>query len=187
MAPGRYPAAGTESTSSSTTSMSKSPASATRVLGSATTSSQDPAASRSCSRTPPATWSNSSNPPPTGQHDETRRGSGSVVDRRRQDGEGDATDPGAAGVRRVQNASRGAGSVVLIAATLVIAGWFAAEGRRGWAWFHGAAIPMVFMALTAVRLRHRRQPERPGLSRDALDLGDGAGRTPVPTCGDAKR
>jgi len=50
----------------------------------------------------------------------------------------------------VQNASRGAGSLVLIAASLVIAGWFAAEGRRGWAWFYGTAIPMVFVALTAV-------------------------------------
>lgn len=50
----------------------------------------------------------------------------------------------------VQNASRGAGSLVLIAASLVIAGWFAAEGHRGWAWFYGAAIPMVFVALTAV-------------------------------------
>jgi hypothetical protein len=50
----------------------------------------------------------------------------------------------------VQNASRGFSSLVLIAASLVIAGWFAAEGRRGWAWFYGAAIPMVFVALTAV-------------------------------------
>jgi len=50
----------------------------------------------------------------------------------------------------VQNASRGAGSLVLIAASLVIAGWFAAEGRRGWAWFYGAAIPTVFVALTVV-------------------------------------
>jgi hypothetical protein len=50
----------------------------------------------------------------------------------------------------VQNASRGASSLLLIAASLVIAGWFAGEGRRGWAWFYGAAIPMVFMALTAV-------------------------------------
>ena len=32
------------------------------------------------------------------------------------------------------------------------------------------------------RLRHRHQPRRPGLSRDALDLGDDAGRLPVPTC-----
>ncbi len=50
----------------------------------------------------------------------------------------------------VQNASRGASSLLLIAASLVIAGWFAAEGRRGWAWFYGAAIPVVFVALTAV-------------------------------------
>jgi hypothetical protein len=31
------------------------------------------------------------------------------------------------------------------------------------------------------RLRHRRQTQRPGLPRDALDLGHSAGRTPVPT------
>jgi hypothetical protein len=52
----------------------------------------------------------------------------------------------------VQNASRSAGSLVLIAASVVIAAWFAAEGRRGWAWFYGAAIPMVFAALTVVGL-----------------------------------
>jgi steroid 5-alpha reductase family enzyme len=34
----------------------------------------------------------------------------------------------------------------------VFAGWFAAQGRRGWAWFYGAAIPTVFIALTAVGL-----------------------------------
>jgi Protein of unknown function (DUF998) len=50
----------------------------------------------------------------------------------------------------VQNASRGASSLLLIAASLVIASRFAAEGRRGWAWFYGAAIPTVFVALTAV-------------------------------------
>ena len=52
----------------------------------------------------------------------------------------------------VQNASRGASSLLLIATSLVIARWFAAQGRRGWAWFYGAAIPTVFMALTAVGL-----------------------------------
>ena len=52
----------------------------------------------------------------------------------------------------VQNASRGASSVFLIAASLVIAGWFAAQGRRGWAWFYGAALPTVFAVLTAVGL-----------------------------------
>jgi hypothetical protein len=52
----------------------------------------------------------------------------------------------------VQNASRGASSLLLIAASLVIAGWFAAQGHRGWAWFYGAAIPLVFMTLTAVGL-----------------------------------
>jgi len=50
----------------------------------------------------------------------------------------------------VQNASRSVSTLLLIATSLVIAGWFAAEGRRGWAWFYGTAIPIVFMALTAV-------------------------------------
>ena len=52
----------------------------------------------------------------------------------------------------VQNASRGASSLLLIATSLVIARWFAGEGHRGWAWFYGAAIPTVFAALTAVGL-----------------------------------
>jgi hypothetical protein len=52
----------------------------------------------------------------------------------------------------VQNASRGTSSLLLVAASLVFAGWFAAEGRRGWAWFYGATIPVVFAALTAVGL-----------------------------------
>jgi hypothetical membrane protein len=50
----------------------------------------------------------------------------------------------------VQNASRGASTLALIATSLVIARWFAAEGHRGSAWFFGAAIPVVFAALTAV-------------------------------------
>ena len=50
----------------------------------------------------------------------------------------------------VQNASRSVSSLVLIAASLVIARWFAAEGRRGWAWFYAAAIPVVFAALVGV-------------------------------------
>ena len=50
----------------------------------------------------------------------------------------------------VQNASRTASSLLLIAVSLVIAGWFAAAGRRGWAWFYRTAIPMVFVALTVV-------------------------------------
>jgi len=52
----------------------------------------------------------------------------------------------------VQNASRGASTLLLIATSLVIAGWFVAQGRRGWAWFYGATIPTVFVALTAVGL-----------------------------------
>jgi hypothetical protein len=50
----------------------------------------------------------------------------------------------------VQNASRGASTLFLIAANLVIAMRFAAEGRRGWAWFYGAGFPVVLAALTAV-------------------------------------
>jgi len=50
----------------------------------------------------------------------------------------------------VQNASRGASTLFLIAANLMIAMWFAAEGRRAWALFYGAAFPVVFAALTAV-------------------------------------
>jgi hypothetical protein len=52
----------------------------------------------------------------------------------------------------VQNASRGASSILLIATSLVIAVWFAAQARRGWAWFYGGAIPAVFVALTAAGL-----------------------------------
>jgi hypothetical protein len=50
----------------------------------------------------------------------------------------------------VQNASRGTSTLLLIATSLVIARCFASQVRRGWAWFYGAAIPIVFMALTAV-------------------------------------
>ena len=49
----------------------------------------------------------------------------------------------------VQNASRGVSTLLLIATSGVFAGWFAAQGRIGWAWFYGAAIPMVFLVLAA--------------------------------------
>jgi hypothetical protein len=52
----------------------------------------------------------------------------------------------------VQNASRGVSSLLLIATSVAIASWFAARGRRGWAWFYVAAIPAVFATLTAVGL-----------------------------------
>jgi hypothetical protein len=52
----------------------------------------------------------------------------------------------------VQNASRSASSILLIATSLVIAVWFATQGRRGWAWFYRVAIPTVFVALTAAGL-----------------------------------
>jgi hypothetical protein len=50
----------------------------------------------------------------------------------------------------VQNASRGVSTLLLIVTSVVFAGWFSAEGRRGWAWFYGAAIPLVFVALAAI-------------------------------------
>ena len=43
----------------------------------------------------------------------------------------------------------------------MIAGWFAAEGSRGWAWFYGAAIPMVFVALAAVGFAFGINPVAP--------------------------
>src|SRR5215468_9340795 len=42
----------------------------------------------------------------------------------------------------VQNASRGSSTILLIAASLVIAMRLAADGRRGWAWFYGTAFPV---------------------------------------------
>jgi hypothetical protein len=53
----------------------------------------------------------------------------------------------------VQNASRGVSTFLLIASSVVIARYFAATGRRGWAWFYGlygVAVPVVFAALIAV-------------------------------------
>jgi Protein of unknown function (DUF998) len=50
----------------------------------------------------------------------------------------------------VQNASRGVSTLSLIAANLAIAMWFAADGRRGWAWFYGAGFPVVLATLTSV-------------------------------------
>jgi hypothetical protein len=58
----------------------------------------------------------------------------------------------------LQNASRGASTLVLIATNLVIATWFASEGHRGWAWFYGAAFPVVLAALTAVAFVAIRHP-----------------------------
>jgi len=50
----------------------------------------------------------------------------------------------------IQNASRSASTLLLIATSGAIAGWFAAEGRRWWAWFYGAALPLVFIALAGL-------------------------------------
>src|SRR5262249_9570774 len=50
----------------------------------------------------------------------------------------------------LQNASRSISSLFLLATSGVIASWFAAEGRRGWAGFYAVAIPAVFLALAAV-------------------------------------
>lgn len=50
----------------------------------------------------------------------------------------------------VQNGSRGVSTILLIAASVVIARWLSAEGRRGWAWLHGTSFPAALAALTAV-------------------------------------
>jgi hypothetical protein len=57
-----------------------------------------------------------------------------------------------------QNTSRSASSLLLIAASLLIAGSFLAEGRRLWAWIYGATIPVVFVALTAGGLANGGNP-----------------------------
>ena len=100
----------------------------------------------------------------------------------------------------VQNASRGISTFLLIAASLVFARRFAGEGHRGWAWFYGAAIPIVFAALTAVGFAvginpaapaflatpwiwvtalavhlYRRAPKQPS----DVPAGQGTSRTPV--------
>lgn len=49
-----------------------------------------------------------------------------------------------------QNVSRGVSSLLLLALSLVVARWFAGEGRRGWAWFYGTALWGVFLVLSAV-------------------------------------
>ena len=61
----------------------------------------------------------------------------------------------------VQNASRSASTLVLISLSGVIAGWFAAEGRLRWAWFYGAAIPVVFFTLAALGLAVGVNPVAP--------------------------
>ncbi|HVM96997.1 MAG TPA: DUF998 domain-containing protein [Candidatus Acidoferrales bacterium] len=52
----------------------------------------------------------------------------------------------------VQNASRSASSLLLIATSLVFARWFADAGHRGLAWFYAATIPAAFVALTGLGL-----------------------------------
>ena len=52
----------------------------------------------------------------------------------------------------VQNASRSASTLSLLAASFAIAAWFAGQGRRAWAWLYATGIPAVFGALTAVGL-----------------------------------
>lgn len=51
-----------------------------------------------------------------------------------------------------QNASRSASTLFLILTSGVIAGWFNAQGQRGWAWFYATGSPVVFALLTATGL-----------------------------------
>ncbi len=48
----------------------------------------------------------------------------------------------------VQNASRGVSSLLLVAASLTIATWFAARGQTREAWVHRLALPATFAMLT---------------------------------------
>lgn len=50
----------------------------------------------------------------------------------------------------VQMASRSVSSAALIAASLVIARWFTAQGLRSWAWFSLAAVPLPLAAYGVV-------------------------------------
>jgi hypothetical protein len=61
----------------------------------------------------------------------------------------------------LQNASRGVSTLLLIATSGVVAGWFAGQGRLGWAWFYGAAIPMIFLVLAAFGLAIGVNPVAP--------------------------
>lgn len=61
----------------------------------------------------------------------------------------------------VQNASRSISTLLLIATSLVIAAWFAGEGRRAWAWFYGTAIPIVFVTLAVVGFAVGTNPVAP--------------------------
>src|SRR4029453_4641078 len=100
----------------------------------------------------------------------------------------------------VQNASRGVSSLLLIAPSLVIARWFAADGRRASAWFYGAAIAVVLVALMAVGFPLGINPAAPAFlatpwiwvtalavplyrraakRRDHVPAGEGARSTPV--------
>jgi hypothetical protein len=47
----------------------------------------------------------------------------------------------------------------------LIAACFASEGRRRWAWFYGAAIPVVFAALAAVGFSMLRENRKERISR----------------------
>lgn len=49
-----------------------------------------------------------------------------------------------------QNGSRGASTILLILACVVIARWFSAEGERGWAWFYRTSFPGLLAILTVI-------------------------------------
>ena len=61
----------------------------------------------------------------------------------------------------VQEASRGASTLALIATSLVIAGWFSARGQRRWAIAHAASVPVLFAALAGLGLALGGNPAAP--------------------------
>jgi hypothetical protein len=62
---------------------------------------------------------------------------------------------------KIQNASRGVSTLLLLAMSGVIASRLGAEGRRGLAWLYGGAIPVLFAALTLAGLAIGGNPAAP--------------------------
>jgi hypothetical protein len=61
----------------------------------------------------------------------------------------------------VQNASRGISTLMLVATSLAIASWFAAQGRRASAWLYPLLLPAVFIALAVLGYAAGTNPAAP--------------------------